>query len=156
MDITSFHNAARCVCIDKTSFVIKKRWAGDPPAHRGDAFVHWIPKKKKKTCCSDASACLSEWKHACYRSLRRPRNKHFYDAAVLFSIFISHCCKKEVFSMLSHKRKNMISRSAFYGNSVTKQCLSLCGTNNAPLCSLLWSEPCPWKTMKAMGFVAIG
>lgn len=113
-------------------------------------------KKKKKTCCSDASACLSEWKHACYRSLRRPRNKHFYDAAVLFSIFISHCCKKEVFSMLSHKRKNMISRSAFYGNSVTKQCLSLCGTNNAPLCSLLWSEPCPWKTMKAMGYVAIG
>ena len=32
MDITSFHIAARCVCIDKTSFVIKKRWAGDPPS----------------------------------------------------------------------------------------------------------------------------
>lgn len=30
MDITSFHIAARCVCIDKTSFVIKKLWAGDP------------------------------------------------------------------------------------------------------------------------------
>lgn len=30
MDITSFHIAARCVCIDKTSLVIKKRWAGDP------------------------------------------------------------------------------------------------------------------------------
>lgn len=31
MDITSFHIAARCVCIDKTSFVVKKRWAGDQP-----------------------------------------------------------------------------------------------------------------------------
>lgn len=58
MDITSFHIAARCVCIDKTSFFIKKRWAGDPPskgnALRGKPFL----QKSQTICFCDAAAAL--------------------------------------------------------------------------------------------------
>jgi len=58
MDITSFHIAARCVCIDKTSFFIKKRWAGDPPSKgnvlRGKPFL----QKSQTICFCDAPAAL--------------------------------------------------------------------------------------------------
>lgn len=40
MDITSFHIAARCAGIDKTSLVIKKRRAGDPLSEDAPVKAH--------------------------------------------------------------------------------------------------------------------
>lgn len=48
IDSKSFHIAAHCVCIDKTSSVIKKRRAGDPPSEE----ISLLPKRNSASAMS--------------------------------------------------------------------------------------------------------